>query len=212
MRTAADTWTDTGVVRLHGLIGEERLAGLETESLSRIGGETTLYERTGVTMQRDGSLACPAHCRMTDGGPVMQSILRDKTILARLREATGCPRLFPTGGALVIYANGDFQGLHTDASKATVTVIIGITPGLPPMRYAPSWRFDPASTQPHAIQLKEAVARHGIFPDGPEFAELPHPYRDDVVQGFAGYDLPHWRPPHRGEQPGMIATFGYMDL
>jgi hypothetical protein len=210
MQTDLLTWKETGVVRLHGLIGAARLANLEEEANARINGPTTLYERSEVTTQRDGSFASPMHCQMVDGGPALNAILRDKHILLALREATGCPRLFPTGGALVIYHRGDFQGIHTDKLQATVTVVIALTDNLTPMGFAPSLRFDPSSRQPHAHQIADVVAEHGIFPD--LFNEFAHPYREDVIQGFAGYDIPHWRPPHEDHRVGVIATMGYMDL
>jgi hypothetical protein len=211
-QTSMQMWKETGIVRLHGLLGTARLARLEQEAAERMTGPTTLYERSGVTRQRDGSLASPAHCQMTDGGDALNAILRDKDILRALRETTGYVRLFPTGGALVIYRQGDFQGLHTDSIKATVTVVIALTANLAPMRYAPTLRFDPSRKEPHAMRLAEAVAEHGIFPEGDAFAQLTHPHGEDVIQGFAGYDIPHWRPPHPHQEPGVIATLGYMDL
>jgi hypothetical protein len=211
-RTGTQTWKETGIVRLPGLLGATRLARLEQEASERITGPTTLYERKGVTQQRDGSLASPAHCQMVDGGAALNAVLRDKDILGALREATGYMRLFPTGGALVIYNRGDFQGLHTDSNKATVTVVIALTANLAPMGYAPTLRFDPSRKEPHAVRLAEAVTEQGIFPEGEEFAQLTHPHGEDLIQGFAGYDIPHWRPPHPHQEPGVIATLGYMDL
>lgn len=210
VQTDRFSWQDTGVVRLDGMLGADRLAALRTEASQRAAGPTGLYERDSVTMQRDGSVASPAHCRMTDGGPALTSIVRDKAILAALRQTTGLSRLLPVGGALVIYNEGDFQGFHTDSIKATVTVTIALTDGLQPMGFASSLRYAAARKETHPRQLAALVTEHGIFPEG--FEELQHPFDEDVVQGFAGHDIPHWRSPHPAAQPGMIATIGYMDL
>jgi hypothetical protein len=199
-----NTWATTGTVRLPGILDDGRWETLADEAMTRAEAATP-FEREETAAHRDGSFASPAHCALTGGGPALRALAYDKAVLAALREATGLPRLIPVGCALVVYRRSDFQGLHTDSIKSTVTIGIAFTGGLPPMGCAPRLR------EAHPDRLAEVIAEHGLFPDGDGFQTLEHPYRDGSLQGFAGYEIPHWRQPFDGEL-AVLATLSYMDL
>ncbi|MFF6852755.1 hypothetical protein [Streptomyces antimycoticus] len=201
VRTA---WEESGTVLVSGVLPPERFKALEEEAGDRLDlVRPHVHDHTAA--HRDGSFATPVHCGFIPPGPELERLAYDRELLAALREATGIPRLVPRGGAVVLYRAGDFQGLHTDSSKSTVTVGIALTPDLPPMGWAPHLR------QADGRQLADVVAEHGIFPEGKPFTTLPHPYNDGTVRAFAGYHFPHWRP--RLTVPaGLLATMSFMDL
>lgn len=60
--------------------------------------------------------------------------------------------------------------------------------------------------------LAKLVGEDSIFPSREEFEELHHPHLDGSVRAFAGYSIPHWRTPYPSCEPGLLATFSYMDL
>ncbi|NGO40659.1 hypothetical protein [Streptomyces ureilyticus] len=204
-RPAHADWEQRGSVLLTGVLDAERVKAVAGEALMRIG-TATPYERDEVSSRRDGSFASPVHCGFLPAGPLLEQLAFDKQLLTVLREATGMPRLVPRGGSVVVYRQGDFQGLHTDTVKATVTVGIALTEGLPAMWWAPSLR----DAMPD--ELAKVVADKGILPECAEFERLEHPPADGSVRAFAGYSIPHWRIPYPGEEPGLLATFSYMDL
>jgi len=201
---ARTVWDETGTVLVPGVLPPERFTALEVEASGRLDLATPhVHEHTAA--HRDGSFATPVHCAFVPPGPVLESLAYDKQLLAALRATTGIPRLVPRGGAVVLYREGDFQGLHTDSVKSTVTVSIALTPDLPPMGWAPHLR----NADGH--QLSEVVAEHGMFPGEEPFTTLPHPYNDGSVRAFAGYHVPHWRP--RMTLPaGLLVTMSFMDL
>ncbi|WP_019885854.1 hypothetical protein [Streptomyces purpureus] len=200
---ARAAWDKNGTVLVPDILERSRFEDIVAEANDRIGLATAhIHEHTAA--HRDGSFATPVHCAFIPPGPVLEGLAYDKSLLAVLREATGVPRLIPRGGAVVLYEEGDFQGLHTDSVKSTVTVAIALTENLPPMGWAPHLH------NAHPDQLGEVVTEHGIFPDGEGFTTLQHPYGDRSVRAFAGYAVPHWRP--RQPARGMLATMSFMDL
>ncbi|MCI0688545.1 MAG: hypothetical protein L0Y54_15105 [Sporichthyaceae bacterium] len=200
------SWAETGMVRLTGVLDDRGWDALSAEAHAVVGG-ARLFERDATASHRDGSFASPAHCRLAGGGPALGALAYDKTVLAALRQATGLARLVPVGCAVVVYHGGDFQGLHTDTVKSTLTVALEFTDVLPPMGWAPTLRAA------HPDELAKVVAEYGLFPAGDSFSALQHPRWDGsgAVQGFAGYDIPHWRAPFDGEL-AILATWSYMDL
>ncbi|MEU8436762.1 hypothetical protein AB0F18_28415 [Streptomyces sp. NPDC029216] len=109
---------------------------------------------------------------------MLETLAYDKTLLMALREATGIPRRIPRSGAVVLYKEGDFQGLHTDSVKSTVTVALALSTDLPPMGWAPDLMG------PFPDRLGEVVGEHGVFPDGQGFTTLAHPYGDGSVRAY----------------------------
>jgi hypothetical protein len=188
-----------------GCLPQDRFDALAAEALS-CAPRAEPDEREGITGHRDGSFAGPAQCRMVGGGLVLEQLMYDKDLLVALRDATGMDRLIPFGAAFVLYEEGDFQGLHTDDVKSTLTVGIALTGNLAPMGWAPHLRAR------FPDDLAKVVTEHGLCPEGEEFATLIHPYGPGVIQGWAGYDIPHWRPPHADAEPALLATLSYLDL
>ncbi|MET8699151.1 hypothetical protein ABZW10_09810 [Kitasatospora sp. NPDC004723] len=197
---ARAAWDKTGTVVVPGALERTRFEAIRAETLSRLE-RTVPYVREEATAHRDGSFASPVHCGFLPAGPELERLAYDKELLAALRAATGLSRLVPRGGAAVVYREGDFQGLHTDTVKATITVGIALTSGLPSMGWAPGLR------DAHPDRLAEVIAEHGLFPEGEGFTELGHPYADGSVRAFAGYNVPHWRRKHQG-RVGALATLG----
>ncbi|MEI5036135.1 hypothetical protein RB201_36260 [Streptomyces sp. S1A(2023)] len=200
---ARAVWEETGTAVLSQVLEPDRFKALVEEAHGRLGLVTRhVHEHTAA--HRDGSFASPVHCGFIPPGPVLEALAYDKTLLMALRETTGVPRLIPRGGAVVLYREGDFQGLHTDSVKSTVTVAVALTEGLPPMGWAP----DLMGAFPD--RLGEVVTEHGMFPEGKGFTTLSHPYGDGSVRAFAGYHVPHWRRPM--ESTGLLVTMSFMDL
>lgn len=204
-KPAEPEWEARGTVLLADAANPGLLQDIATEALERID-EANPYIRTQASGARDGSFAAPVHCALLPAGELMQRLAFDKQLLVKLRQATGLPRLVPRGGSVVVYREGDFQGVHTDTVKATVTVATALTEGLQPMGWSPRMR----DAMPD--DLAKLVAEKGIFPVGEEFEELHHPHMDGSLRAFAGYSIPHWRKPHPTSELGLLATFSYMDL
>ncbi|MGW3200068.1 hypothetical protein ACWDBD_36990 [Streptomyces sp. NPDC001118] len=201
---ARDAWEATGTVVIPDVLDIGRFDAIVAEAKASLP-EAVPHVHEHTAAHRDGSFASPVHCAFAPGGELLQGLAFDRTLLARVREATGIPRLIPRGGAVVVYRRGDFQGLHTDSVKTTVTLGIALTEGLPPMGWAPHLHNE------HPDQLAEVVAEHGIFPVGEPFTTLRHPYRDGSVRVFAGYAVPHWRPPLERDEE-LLLTLEYLDL
>ncbi|MFI5804498.1 hypothetical protein [Streptomyces sp. NPDC051561] len=197
-------WDETGTVLIPGALDTDRFGALVAEAQSHLDlAEPHVHEHTAG--HRDGSFATPVHCAFVPPGPVLGALAFDKGLLAAVREATGIPRLIPRGGAVVLYERGDFQGLHTDSVKSTVTVALALSEGLPPMGWAPHLRNQ------HPDELSKVVAEHGIFPEGGNFTVLEHPFGDGSVRAFAGYAVPHWRPRLSVERE-LLVTMSFFDL
>ncbi|WP_460349954.1 hypothetical protein [Actinoallomurus acanthiterrae] len=203
--TPRAVWEEEGLVRVPGFLPAERFEALEAEAAQRVG-QSEPYERAETSGHRDGSFAAPAYCHMAAGGPVLHDLLTDKALLLVLREMTGMRRLVPFGCVYVTYNEGDFQGLHTDDVKSTLTVGLALTGNLAPMGWAPGLR----AVYPDV--LGKVVAEHGIFPEGEGFEHLEHPHGPGLLQGWAGYDIPHWRAPHTDSRSAVLATLSYLDL
>ena len=201
---ARTAWEESGTVVLEGALPQDRFKLLEEEAAGRLD-RVTPHVHDHTAAHRDGSFATPVHCGFIPPGPQLEALAYDKGLLAALREATGIPRLVPRGGAVVLYRRGDFQGIHTDSSKSTVTVSLALTPDLPPMGWAPHLRH------PDGRQLADVVAEYGIFPEGEPFTTLDHPYNDGSLRAFAGYHFAHWRP-RLAAEAGLLATMSFMDL
>lgn len=200
------TWQEHGLVRVaEGFLTAARFEALVAEGEQAVQ-RSEPYERAETSGHRDGSFAAPARCQMAAGGPVLEGLLYDKAVLLVLRELTGIARLVPFGCAYVTYHRGDFQGLHTDDVKSTLTMGIALTDNLAPMGWAPSLRAV------HPDVLADVVTEYGLFPEGEQFEALKHPYGPGVLQGWAGYDIPHWRPPHSDDRPARLLTLSYLDL
>ncbi|MGW6214039.1 hypothetical protein [Streptomyces sp. NPDC055109] len=200
---ARAAWEETGTAVVAGVLEADRFKALVEEAHDRIGQVTPhIHEHTAA--HRDGSFASPVHCGFIPPSPVLESLAYDKDLLKALREATGIPRLVPRGGAIVLYKEGDFQGLHTDSVKSTVTVAFALSEDLPPMGWAPHLMGA------FGDRLGDVVTEHGMFPEGEGFTTLTHPYGDGSVRAFAGYHVPHWRKPM--ERHGLLVTMNFMDL
>ncbi|MFZ3595051.1 hypothetical protein [Streptomyces sp. BH104] len=200
-----ERWDRAGTVLIPGVLSPERFRDIQEEALARLDSASPhIHDHT--TGHRDGSFASPVHCRFIEPGPHLSSLFRDQELLATVREFTGIPRLVPRGGTVVRYDEGDFQGLHTDSVKTTVTVAFAVSEGLPPMGWAPHLY------NAFPDQLGKVVAEHGMFPEGGEFTTLEHPYGGDgAVRAFAGYSVPHWRKPMTDGR-GLLVTLPYIDL
>ncbi|MGW7514133.1 hypothetical protein ACWGJ2_00875 [Streptomyces sp. NPDC054796] len=196
-------WQEKGTVVLPDVLTPARVRAVGDEVHDRLE-MASPYSRDEVSSRRDGSLASAVHCAFLPATPRLEELAFDKGLLHALREATGLPRLVPRGGVVVVYRRGDFQGLHTDTVKATVTAAVALSDDLPPMGWAPHLRDAFPNEQ------AKVIAERGIFPEGEEFEQLAHPH-DGGVRAFAGYRIPHWRSPFPGEL-GLLATFSYMDL
>jgi hypothetical protein len=195
-------WDAAGTKVLEGVISPDRYGRIVRESFDTIG-QALAHVRDEAAAHRDGSFAAPFHCSFLKAGPVLNELCFDKQFLGALREATGYPRLIPRGGAVVVYQVGDFQGLHLDSVKSTVTVSMSLTEGLAPMGWAPAMR----DAMPD--DCAKVIAEQGLFPEGEEFQELHHPM-DGAVRAFAGYNVPHWRAPMKVQ--GLMTTMSFMDL
>ncbi|WP_369228962.1 hypothetical protein AB5J56_00720 [Streptomyces sp. R21] len=201
---ARKVWEEAGTVLIPDALSADRFLALVAEAHELLlTASPHIHEHTSA--HRDGSFASPVHCAFIDGGAQLQALAYDREFLGALREATGVPRLVPRGGAIVVYEEGDFQGLHTDSVKSTVTVTLALTGTLAPMGWAPHLR------NAHPGTLAEVVAEHGILPKGEPFTTLEHPYGDGSVRAFAGYAVPHWRPRHTGPR-GLLLTMPFLDL
>lgn len=200
---ARANWDALGTVIVPDVLEPARFAQIVAEANERIELATPhIHEHTAA--HRDGSFASPVHCAFIEPGPALLSLAFDKRFLAVLRDATGIPRLIPRGGAVVLYEEADFQGIHTDSVKSTVTVSIALTETLGPMGWAPHLRNVAGDT------LGKVVSDYGLFPSGDSFTALEHPFADGSVRAFAGYNVPHWRPPTK--ERAMLATMSFMDL
>lgn len=200
---ARANWDALGTVLVPDVLEPALFEQIVVEANERISLATPhIHEHTAA--HRDGSFASPVHCAFIEPGPALLSLAFDKQFLVALRDATGIPRLVPRGGAVVLYEEGDFQGIHLDSVKSTVTVSIALTETLGPMGWAPHLR------NAFGDQLGKVVADHGMFPSGGEFTTLDHPFADGSVRAFAGYHVPHWRPP--AKERAMLATMSFMDL
>ncbi|WP_433178173.1 hypothetical protein [Actinoallomurus sp. CA-150999] len=198
-------WERNGLVQVRGFLPPDRFDALVTEAQQQAE-QSTPYERVETSGHRDGSFASPAHCDMAAGGPALYGLLSDKELLLVLREMTGMRRLTPFGCVYVTYNHGDFQGLHTDDVKSTLTIGIALTDNLAAMGWAPGLR----AVYPDV--LGKVVAEHGMFLEGDGFEHLEHPHGPGLLQGWAGYDIPHWRSPHTDSRPAVLATLSYLDL
>ncbi|MFD5749678.1 hypothetical protein [Streptomyces sp. NPDC127033] len=193
-----------GTVVIPGVLSADRFAAIKSEAAERLG-QAVPHAHDHTAAHRDGSFATPVHCAFVEPGPALEALAYDKELLSAVREYTGIPRLVPRGGAVVRYREGDFQGLHLDSIKSTVTVAFALTVNLPAMGWAPHL-YNASSDV-----LGKVVADHGIFPERGEFTALRHPYGEEgAVRAFAGYSVPHWRRPMTGE--GLLVTVEFFDL
>lgn len=157
-------WEKTGTALIPGVLTPARFNALFPEAHDLLSQAAPhIHEHTAA--HRDGSFAPPHRSTAPSPppGPALQALAYDRTFLTALREATGITRLIPRGGAVVRYQEGDFQGLHTDSVKSTVTVAFALTPDLPPMGWAPHLY------NAHPDDLSKVVADHSIFPEGEAF-------------------------------------------
>lgn len=197
-------WNRIGTVVISGVLSADRFAAIKTEAAERPG-QAVPHVHDHTAAHRDGSFATPVHCAFIEPGPALESLAYDKELLSAVREHTGIPRLVPRGGAVVRYREGDFQGLHLDSIKSTVTVAFALTEDLPAMGWAPHLHNAGGDV------LGQVVADHGMFPEGGEFTRLQHPYGEQgAVRAFAGYSVPHWRRPMTSE--GLLVTMEFFDL
>jgi len=195
------TWSGGGFIDLPDVLSAEVWDRLAAEA-STLQGSAIGGGFTNVAAHRDGSFCSPSRFRSCQGGPVLTSVLRDRTLLALVRDLTGLPRLIPVRSGWVFYGPGDHMGLHRDSVKATVTISFTVTQTLGPMLWAPSLR----TTGNDA--LGRLVTEHGTFPaDG--FEPFAVPVRG--LRGFDGYNTPHYRAPFSGEL-GVLGNFCYFDL
>jgi hypothetical protein len=200
----AAAWSDQGLVRLPQYLPRRAVTELAAEAREQIQGSKP-YLRRETAAHRDGSFASPVRHSVAPAGPKLRALTFDRQLLADLKLATGLSRLTPRGATLVIYGSGEYQGLHTDSVRSTLTVGIVLGGELDPMGWAPDLRLAPAD------QLAKTVAQRGLFPEGDEYQFLEHPC-DGTIQGWAGYEIPHWRPPHNRTSPAVLAILSFMDL
>jgi len=202
--TERAAWDRAGTVIIPNAVAAPQFEAIAAEAESGVG-RATAHVHDHTAAHRDGSFATPVHCAFIPPGSALESLAYDKALLAAVRTATGIPRLVPRGGAVVLYEPGDFQGLHLDSIKSTVTVAFALTEDLPPMGWAPHL-YNAAGDL-----LGKVVADHGMFPEGGAFTTLAHPYgASGEVRAFAGYGVPHWRRPV--EQRGLLVTVEFFDL
>lgn len=202
--SARAAWNRIGTVVIPGVLSADRFAAIKSEVAGRLG-QAVPHVHDHTAAHRDGSFATPVHCAFVEPGPALETLAYDKELLSVVREHTGIPRLVPRGGAVVLYREEDFQGLHLDSIKSTVTVAFALTEDLPAMGWAP--HLYNASGE----VLGKVAADHGMFPEGGEFTTLHHPYgAEGAVRAFAGYGVPHWRRPVTSE--GLLVTVEFFDL
>jgi hypothetical protein len=202
---ARTAWNRIGTVVIPGVLASETFAAIKSEAEERLD-QAVPHVHDHTAAHRDGSFATPVHCAFVEPGPALETLAYDRGLLDAVREHTGIRRLVPRGGAVVLYREGDFQGLHLDSIKSTVTVAFALSEGLPEMGWAPHLY----NANPDA--LAKVVADHGMFPEGGEFTTLQHPYGGDdgSVRAFAGYGVPHWRRPMTST--GLLVTMEFFDL
>ncbi len=201
---ARAAWDRIGTVVIPGAFSAERFAEIRSEAEERLD-RATPHVHDHTAAHRDGSFATPVHCAFVSPGPALEELAFDRELLSVVREHTGIPRLVPRGGAVVLYREGDFQGLHLDSVKSTVTVAFALSADLPAMGWAPHL------CNVSGDVLGKVVADHGMFPEGGAFTTLQHPYgADGSVRAFAGYGVPHWRRPMTST--GLLVTMEFFDL
>lgn len=178
---ARENWEEAGTVLIPGTLTPERVAALLAEAHELLP-TAAPHIHNHTSAHRDGSFASPVHCAFLDGGPALQALAYDKEFLTALRKATGIPRLIPRGGAIVVYEDGDFQGLHADSVKSTVTVTAALSDTLAPMGWAPHLRnahpdtLAPIRHKEILAALDEGVTVVGASSMGALRAAELHPY------------------------------------
>ncbi|MFE7973057.1 hypothetical protein [Streptomyces shenzhenensis] len=201
---ARAAWNRIGTVVIPDILSAERFTAIRSEAEECVD-HAVPHVHDHMAGHRDGSFATPVHCAFVEPGPALENLAYDRELLSAVREHTGIPRLVPRGGAVVLYREGDFQGLHLDSVKSTVTVAFALSKDLPAMGWAPHLYNAGGDV------LGKVVADHGMFPEEGEFTTLQHPYgADGSVRAFAGYGVPHWRRPMTGT--GLLVTMEFFDL
>jgi len=103
-------------------------------------------------------------------------------------------RLFPTRATYLYYPRGGFVGLHTDIHACSVTLLIGLTPGLDDLVVHPELvDADPTT-------LLDLAVRHGGIPLSGTSVRYP----ENGWLVIQGATLPHHRPP--ATRPCTVAT------
>lgn len=206
MTTAMHTrsaWRTRGYVELPDIVHTGQWDRLHREAM-RLWPQHRLAHwarERGVAKFRDGSFGAPATFVLHPGGPELNALHTSAIVMDAVREATDITQLVPYQCSYNYYRRGDYLGLHRDGIKATITFTFGLTDNLDPMGFAPS--LATATND----ELEALVAEIGLLPKN--YEELPVRLRG--VQGFAGYDVPHWRHPFQDEL-GILGTFSYFDL
>lgn len=161
-------------------------------------GQSALFTSSRPVKNQDGSVTSDSRFSYCSGGRVLEAIHRSPTLLAALRTCTGAPGLRPNQAGYNFYRSGDYLGIHRDAQRAAVTLVVDLRGDLPAMRWSP--RHAGVTTG----AVLDLARTEGIFPAG--HAELPVPH--DHLRAFDGHNVPHWRPPFEGTL-GVLATFSF---
>jgi pimeloyl-ACP methyl ester carboxylesterase len=195
-----DEWKLDGTISFSGLLADHVWSELDVEASDLA--QSALPHATDATrINRDGSIET-ACCYSRNAGSSLKSLSRSLDLLRAIRDATGISRLVPVGSSYLYFHAGDYAGIHRDSVKATLTLVLTLTPSAYLIRLAPQLRFATTET------VTRFIDSQGILP-GPAGEDLMVKYHDAV--GFDGYNIPHWVPPVSGE-PCTVGHITFFDL
>jgi|GEM_PF-3544085 len=160
--------------------------------------QALLFTSTGLVENQDGSVTTDSRFSYCPAGRVLDAVHHSATLLAMLREWTGLAGLRPNQAGYNFYRSGDYLGIHRDARRAAVTMVVDLQGNLTAMRWSPRHARATAS------DVLDLARNEGVFPE--DYSSLPVPH--DHLRAFDGRTVPHWRPPFPGEL-GLLATCSF---
>lgn len=198
--TAPEAWAAKGLVRITEFDDSPVWDAMLVEARA-YEPFATVRRFDGLASYRDGSLASSQRCRAHVGGEVIRRFATSRALVEAVRAATSMKGLVPARFGYKYYAAGDYMGIHRDAVRCDVTFTFGVTPNLGSMKWAPQLR---GASNEEILRLAE---REGLFPSVGEPVAVP----SGTLQGFDGYNIPHWREPFEHDF-GILGTICFFDL